>query len=82
MKKELRRSATDSKLCGVCGGLGEYFGVDSNLIRLLWAAFALFAGSGVILYIIAAVLMPKAEEEQKDLKDIIHPEGSEESEEE
>ena len=82
MKKELRRSATDSKLCGVCGGLGEYFGVDSNLIRLLWAAFALFAGSGVILYIIAAVLMPKAEEEQKDLKDIIHPEDSEKSEEE
>ena len=76
MKKELRRSATDCKLCGVCGGLGEYFGVDSNLVRLLWAAFSLFAGSGIILYIIAAILMPKADEPQKDLKDVIHPEDA------
>ena len=78
MKKELRRSATDCKLCGVCGRLGEYFGVDSNLVRLLWAAFSLFAGSGVILYIIAAILMPKADEPQKDLKDVIHPEDTDE----
>ena len=76
MKKELRRSATDCKLCGVCGGLGEYFNLDSNLIRLLWAAFSLFAGSGIILYIIAAILMPKAEEPQRDLKDVIHPEDA------
>ncbi len=73
MKKELRRSATDCKLCGVCGGLGEYFGIDANLIRLIWAAIALFAGSGVILYIIAAVILPKADEPQKDLKDVLHP---------
>ena len=60
-KKELRRSGTDCKLCGVCGGLGEYFGIDSNLIRLLWIAFTIFGGSGVILYILAVVIMPKAE---------------------
>ena len=71
MKKELRRSATDCKLCGVCGGLGEYFNLDSNLIRLLWAAFSLFAGSGIILYIIAAILMPKAEEPQSQVMSIL-----------
>ena len=76
MKKELRRSETDVKICGVCGGIGEYLGVDSNVIRLIWVAVSLFAGTGILLYIIAAVLMPKAQSSQKDLKDIIQPEHS------
>jgi len=78
MKKELRRSATDSRICGVCGGIGEYFGIDSNLVRLIWAAFSLMAGSGILLYIAAAIIMPKPIEEEKDLKDVIHPEEKEE----
>lgn len=61
MKKELRRSNTDVKVCGVCGGIAEYFNVDSNLVRLIWVAFSLFAGTGILLYIIAAALMPKAD---------------------
>ena len=76
MKKELRRSETDVKICGVCGGIAEYFGVDSNLVRLIWIAVSLFAGSGILLYILAAVLMPKAESAQKDLKEVIQPENS------
>ena len=60
---ELRRSATDVKICGVCGGIAEFFGIDSNLIRLIWVAISLFAGTGILLYIIAAVLMPKAQNE-------------------
>ena len=79
MKKELRRSETDVKICGVCGGIGEYLGVDSNVIRLIWVAVSLFAGTGILLYIIAAVLMPKAQSSQKDLKDIIQPEHSSEA---
>ena len=61
--KELRRSTTDVKLCGVCGGIAEYFGIDSNLVRLIWIAISLFWGTGVLLYILAAVLMPKAQNE-------------------
>ena len=76
MKKELRRSETDVKICGVCGGIAEYFGVDSNMVRLIWIAVSLFAGSGLLLYILAAVLMPKAETQQKDLKEVIQPENS------
>ncbi len=79
MKKTLRRSSTDSVLCGVCGGIGEYFGIDANVVRLIWAGFALFAGSGVILYIIASVILPKADDAEKDLQDVIHP-GSEDKE--
>ena len=63
MKEELRRSATDVKICGVCGGIAEYLGVDSNLVRLIWIAVSLFAGTGILLYILAAVLMPKAQNE-------------------
>ncbi len=76
MKKELRRSATDVKICGVCGGIAEYFGLDSNLVRLIWVAFSLFAGTGFLFYLIAAVLMPKAEASQNDLKDVVQPEQS------
>ena len=76
MKKELRRSATNVKICGVCGGIAEYLGVDSNLVRLIWIAVSLFAGTGILLYILAAVLMPKANETQKDLQEVVQPEHS------
>ena len=76
MKKELRRSATDVRICGVCGGIAEYLGVDSNVVRLIWAAASLFAGTGILLYILAAVLMPKANEPQKDMQEVVQPEHS------
>ena len=59
MKKELRRSTTDRVFAGVCGGLGEYFGIDSNIVRVLWVLFALGGGSGLLVYIISALLIPE-----------------------
>ena len=60
MEKKLKRSMTDKKICGVCGGVGEYFNVDPTVIRLIWAIATVFGvGSGLILYIIAAVIMPE-----------------------
>lgn len=59
MKKELRRSITDRVFAGVCGGLGEYFGIDSNIVRVLWVLFALGGGSGLLVYIICALLIPE-----------------------
>ena len=58
MEKKLLRSETDKKLCGVCGGVAKYFGIDSTLVRLAWAAFTLFIGCGIIAYIIAAIVIP------------------------
>ncbi len=55
--KKLLRSAKDRKICGVCGGLGTYLGVDSNIVRLVWALLAL-SGIGVALYVIAALILP------------------------
>ena len=58
MEKRLTKSKTDRKLFGVCGGLGEYFGIDPTLVRLAFVLLALFNGIGLVLYIILAVIMP------------------------
>lgn len=57
--KKLYRSEDDKMLCGVCGGIAEYFAIDSTIIRILWVILALIFGSGVIAYIIAALVIPK-----------------------
>jgi phage shock protein PspC (stress-responsive transcriptional regulator) len=58
MEKRLYRSRTDKKIFGVCGGLAEYFECDATLIRLGIAFTALLAGGGLLLYLIAALVMP------------------------
>ena len=59
MKKRLYKSKCDKKLCGVCAGIAEYFDIDPTLVRLAWVAFTLLGGSGIIAYIIAAIVMPE-----------------------
>ena len=44
--------------CGVCAGLAEYLGIDPTVVRLIWAALGL-TGTGILLYIIAALVMPE-----------------------
>ncbi len=57
--KKLYRSNTDRKICGVCGGIAEYLNVDSTVVRLA-ALIAFFAaGTGLLAYIVAAVLIPE-----------------------
>lgn len=60
--KKLRRSATDNKIAGVCGGIAEYFGIDSTLVRVLFVLFAMMGSAGIWVYIILAIVMPKADE--------------------
>jgi len=62
MKRKSNKSNTDKKLCGVCGGIAEYFDIDSTIVRLIWVLFTLFIGCGIIAYIIAALVMPKIAE--------------------
>lgn len=58
--KRLYRVEQGAKLAGVCGGIAEYFNLDPSLVRLLWAAVTLFSvGAGLILYLIAACILPK-----------------------
>jgi phage shock protein PspC (stress-responsive transcriptional regulator) len=61
--KRLMRSSTDRKFGGVCGGLGEYFGIDSTIVRLLWAVFSIVPGGivgGIVAYIVAWIVIPEA----------------------
>ena len=46
MEKRLYKSASNRVLCGVCGGIGEYFNVDPTIIRLLWLVLICGGGSG------------------------------------
>ncbi len=59
MKKKLYKSSTDKKISGVCAGIAEYFDLDPTLIRLAWVVFTMLGGSGIIGYIIAALVMPE-----------------------
>ena len=57
--KRLYKSSVNYMLCGVCGGIAEYFDIDPTLVRLAWIIFCLAGGSGVLGYIIAALVMPE-----------------------
>ncbi len=57
--KKLYRSQTDKKIFGVCGGIAEYFGIDSTIVRLIWALLIFIAGTGLLAYLIAALVLPK-----------------------
>ena len=59
MEKKFYRSKTDKKLCGVCGGLAEYLNMDVNILRVLWVLVTLFAGAGLLAYIIIALIVPE-----------------------
>ena len=56
--KRLVRTRDDSVLAGVCGGFGQYFNLDSALVRLLWVFFTIFGGSGVLAYLVAILIIP------------------------
>ena len=58
MREKLYKSDTDRKLTGVCGGLAEYFDVDPTLMRIGWVIFCCLAGSGILAYILCAIIMP------------------------
>ena len=59
MRKRLYRVEQGKMLCGVCGGIAEYFVLDPSLVRLGWIVFCALGGSGVLGYIIAALVMPE-----------------------
>lgn len=58
MNKKLYRSVKDKKIAGVCGGLAEYFNIDSTIVRLALVVFCILGGAGLLFYIIAALIMP------------------------
>ena len=62
MKKRLYKIEEGKKLCGVCGGIAEYFDIDPTIVRLLWIILLFCVGTGFLAYIIAAIIMAKKSE--------------------
>ena len=60
MEKRLYKSTTNRVLCGVCGGIGEYFNIDPTIIRLLCLMLICGWGSGLLGYLIAAIIIPES----------------------
>ena len=60
MEKRLYRSRTNYMIAGICGGLGEYLEIDPTLIRLIVAVSVVLAGSGIIFYLLAWLIIPLA----------------------
>ena len=59
MEKKLCKSNTNKMVAGVCGGVAEYLGVDPTVGRLIWVLFTALGGSGLLAYILAAIIMPE-----------------------
>lgn len=57
--KKLTRIDAGKKVCGVCTGLGQYFGIDPTVFRLLFAVLTCMGGSGLLAYLVAAFIMPQ-----------------------
>ncbi len=74
MSRKLTKSRKDVKVDGVCAGIAEFFGIDSTAIRLAFVVFVLFGGSGILLYIVCALIMPRepefSEVSVQDVKDV------------
>lgn len=60
--KRLYRCEQGKKICGVCQGIAEYLNADVTVVRLVTVLIALFCGSGVIAYIVCAIVMPEKSE--------------------
>ena len=61
--KRLTKSRNNVVISGVCGGIGEYFNIDPSLVRIAWIILTLFGGSGLLIYIICAIILPRAADE-------------------
>ena len=57
--KKLTKSRTNKVISGVCGGVAQYLNLDPTIVRVVWALITFFGGSGIILYIICAIVMPE-----------------------
>ena len=62
MKRLYRTEGADAKVCGVCGGIAEYFDVDPTIVRVAAAVLILAGGLSLWVYIIAALIMPETNE--------------------
>lgn len=59
--RRLMRSFYERKIAGVCGGVGEYLGIDPAMVRFVWMILTVFYGAGLLLYLLLWIAMPMDE---------------------
>ena len=71
--KRLERPRAGRMATGVCAGLGDYLGVDPNIVRLIWAVATLIsAGAGAVAYLVAWLVIPEEGQSQSIAEDYLH----------
>jgi len=58
MQKRLYRSKDERMIWGICGGIGQYFGVDPTIVRVIWVVSLFFGGFGLLAYVILRFVIP------------------------
>src|SRR3972149_4280530 len=71
MQKRLYRSRSDRMIWGVCGGIANYFGIDPTIIRVIAILFLFAGGSGILAYIILAIVVPLESSPSREPRDVI-----------
>lgn len=59
MNRRLYKIEEGKMIDGVCGGIAEFFNIDPTIVRLIWALLCVFGGSGIIAYIVCAIIIPR-----------------------
>jgi phage shock protein PspC (stress-responsive transcriptional regulator) len=57
--RALHKSSTNKVIAGICGGFGEYFGIDPVILRIVLGAAILLAGAGILFYLICWIVIPR-----------------------
>ena len=71
MEKRFYRSRSDRMIAGVCGGLAQYFGIDSTIVRLIFVLLIFATGLGILAYIIMVIIVPLESSEATEPKDTV-----------
>jgi len=71
MERKLYRSRSERMICGVCGGLANYFDMDPTIVRIIFVLLALANGAGILIYIIMAIVVPLKGSKVSTSKEVI-----------
>ena len=61
MSKKLVKSTNNKVICGVCAGIADQLNVDPTIVRVLWAIAVFIYGTGILAYIICALIFPEGQ---------------------
>ena len=69
MSKKLKKSNKNKMIAGVCGGVAEYFNIDPTIVRLIFIVLGCLKGSGLFIYVLAAIIMPSGFDDLENASD-------------